>query len=85
MTASNQPPAFDGATPHARAVALAGWLAENGEQRVSITNGRGTRTLSARTTDLPGEIVNDAPCTVVADSLRVAFRVEPHSITLLGA
>lgn len=85
MTTSDRPPVFDAPTPHARAVALAGWLAEHGERNISITNDRGTRTLTARTTDLPGEIVSATPCTVLATSLDATFRVEGGSITPRGA
>lgn len=85
MTTSDRPPAFNAPTPHARAVALAGWLAERGERHVSITSNRGTRTLAARTSDLPGEIVSATPCTVLATSLGATFRVEDANITLLGA
>lgn len=85
MTTIDRPPVFDGSTPHERAVALAGWLAEHAERLVTLTDARGERTLGVRTTDLPGQIVAAGNCTISAHALGRTFRVEPDRITPLEA
>jgi len=40
----------------AQAVHVAGWLAERGVQSVTVAMGHHTRVLTARVTDLPGEL-----------------------------
>ncbi len=85
MTTSDRPPVFDGSTPHERAVALAGWLAEHAQVQITLTDARGERTLGVRITDLPGQIVAAGNCTVFAHALGRTFRVEPERITPLEA
>lgn len=74
------PPRFDEPTARARAVALAGWLAERGVTRVLLICGGTSRELSARATDLPGELLRSAPCTVEAPSLGRRFEVTAAAI-----
>lgn len=58
-------PAFiPGLTPQERAINFAGLLAQRSIQQLTLSTPLTTRTLAARTTDLPGELLRSAPCTL---------------------
>lgn len=81
MTTIDPPPSFDAATPHARAAALAGWLAERGVRSLILRDASGERCLTTRDIDLPGELLRAAPCTLLAPALGLSFAVTPDAIT----
>jgi hypothetical protein len=58
------PASIPGLTPQERAINLAGLLAQRSIQHLTISTPMATRTLAARTTDLPGELLANTPCTL---------------------
>jgi hypothetical protein len=71
-------PVFDQATARERAAALAGYLAERGVVTILLATTGVTRTLHARVTDLPGELVRAGTCRV--ESAAGTFEVTPGAI-----
>lgn len=59
-----------GSTADERAEALAGALAELAIAPLTLTTRDGPRTLTPRTTDLPGELRAHTPCTITAPGIR---------------
>lgn len=63
--------AIAGPDAHARAVALAGFLAELGVQSLELSSAAGRQILHARATDLPGLLARFALCRLSATGLAI--------------
>lgn len=74
-------PSFDAGNATARAVALAGWLAERGVRRLQIVSSTHAVEGASRRTNLPGEIVRCMPCLVAVPEAGMEFDVSPAGIT----
>ncbi|CAG1000808.1 hypothetical protein PHYC_02864 [Phycisphaerales bacterium] len=81
MTPKVESPRIEGAAPHARAAALAGWLAERGVKRVRLEWSGGVRELAARTTDLPGEMLKAMPCRLAAPEVGLVFEITDAAVS----
>ena len=72
------PEIVPGSTPGERAANFAGLLAEHGTQQITLTTRETTQTLSARITDLPGELLTHTPCTLLCSAGE--YSVSPEQI-----